>query len=241
MSDDPLGARIARAARLRAARAARVTGKRLDDAGKHQIRAMRNRQGESPVRHRVERAVVPFVVQGMLGAGRRLRQVGESAKPGAAAPYGAGDREPPATDGAAADDRAETSVSEAKKAKESARRAKAKLAALQARLAEVEAGVRGTEGVSGKLVPFEVRAREMEDRLAGEVRRVAGSSERVIAGPFLGEVGFELLYWIPFLRCARLPSYASDSWWCRAAGRKRGTTGSAPPTRTCSPSMRPRS
>jgi hypothetical protein len=30
--------------------------------------------------------------------------------------------------------------------------------------------------------------------------RAAGRGERILAGPFLGEVGYELLYWIPFLR-----------------------------------------
>lgn len=32
------------------------------------------------------------------------------------------------------------------------------------------------------------------------LRRAAKSGRRVLLGPFLGEVGYELLYWIPFLR-----------------------------------------
>ena len=38
--------------------------------------------------------------------------------------------------------------------------------------------------------------------LRSQLRPLARSREPVIAGPFLGEVGFELLYWIPFLRWA---------------------------------------
>jgi hypothetical protein len=32
-----------------------------------------------------------------------------------------------------------------------------------------------------------------------ELRRLARGSEPIVAGPWLGEVGFELLYWVPFL------------------------------------------
>lgn len=34
------------------------------------------------------------------------------------------------------------------------------------------------------------------------LRRAGRSGERVLLGPFLGEIGYELLYWIPFLRRA---------------------------------------
>lgn len=52
-------------------------------------------------------------------------------------------------------------------------------------------------------------------RRATEVRRhlasLARSSRPIVAGPWFGEVGFELLYWIPFLRwCAREYDIAPD-------------------------------
>ena len=45
-----------------------------------------------------------------------------------------------------------------------------------------------------------VEAVSMQTRAA--VRRLLGSPRPVILGPWLGEVGFELLYWVPFLRWA---------------------------------------
>jgi hypothetical protein len=36
----------------------------------------------------------------------------------------------------------------------------------------------------------------------GDLQRIARSERPIIAGPWLGEVGFELLYWVPFLRWA---------------------------------------
>ncbi len=44
-------------------------------------------------------------------------------------------------------------------------------------------------------------------RLAADLRAMAQSGRPVIIGPWLGEVGFELLYWVPFL-----------AWACREAG-----------------------
>jgi hypothetical protein len=44
----------------------------------------------------------------------------------------------------------------------------------------------------------------MADRRASSVRRIlaglAAADSPILAGPWLGEVGFELLYWVPFLR-----------------------------------------
>jgi hypothetical protein len=47
-------------------------------------------------------------------------------------------------------------------------------------------------------------------RAAAELDRLAGSDGPVLAGPWLAEVGYELLYWIPFLRRAteRVPGLA---------------------------------
>jgi hypothetical protein len=39
-------------------------------------------------------------------------------------------------------------------------------------------------------------------KVLGDLQRIARSGRPVIAGPWLGEVGFELLYWVPFLRWA---------------------------------------
>ena len=43
-----------------------------------------------------------------------------------------------------------------------------------------------------------VHARTTATELA--LRRAARSGRRVLVGPFLGEVGYELLYWVPFVR-----------------------------------------
>jgi hypothetical protein len=46
-------------------------------------------------------------------------------------------------------------------------------------------------------------ARQNSDRLRRELAAIAKRGVPVVAGPWLGEVGFELLYWVPFLRwCA---------------------------------------
>ena len=58
-----------------------------------------------------------------------------------------------------------------------------------------------------ELVPRAVRrglgggvARVKGARLGRQLARLASGSETIVAGPWLGEVGFELLYWVPFLR-----------------------------------------
>ena len=58
-----------------------------------------------------------------------------------------------------------------------------------------------------QLVPRAVRhgisaqlARVHASRLASDLGRLAAGRETVVVGPWLGEVGFELLYWVPFLR-----------------------------------------
>ncbi len=40
-------------------------------------------------------------------------------------------------------------------------------------------------------------------RLLGRLRAMAGTGHPVVVGPWLGEVGFELLYWVPFLTWAK--------------------------------------
>lgn len=58
-----------------------------------------------------------------------------------------------------------------------------------------------------RLVPRSIRhgvsvrlARMHAARLDRDLARIASGSETILAGPWLGEVGFELLYWLPFLR-----------------------------------------
>src|SRR5688572_16225515 len=43
------------------------------------------------------------------------------------------------------------------------------------------------------------RAWRIDARVERELQALAGSGERIVAGPWLGEVGFELLYWVPFV------------------------------------------
>ncbi len=43
-------------------------------------------------------------------------------------------------------------------------------------------------------------ARLHAGRLDRDLARLASGSDTIVAGPWLGEVGFELLYWVPFLR-----------------------------------------
>src|SRR5215470_6584507 len=48
-----------------------------------------------------------------------------------------------------------------------------------------------------------VLARRRSERLGSELAAMAERGQPIVAGPWLGEVGFELLYWLPFLRrCA---------------------------------------
>jgi hypothetical protein len=49
-------------------------------------------------------------------------------------------------------------------------------------------------GISAQL------ARLHASRLDSDLARLASGSDTIVAGPWLGEVGFELLYWVPFLR-----------------------------------------
>lgn len=43
------------------------------------------------------------------------------------------------------------------------------------------------------------RAWHIDARVDRELQALADSGERIIVGPWLGEVGFELLYWVPFV------------------------------------------
>lgn len=76
-----------------------------------------------------------------------------------------------------------------------------------------------------------VRAALARADVLRELRRLARGSRPIIAGPWLGEVGFEILYWIPFLRWAEsavgldsarivaLSRGGPSAWYADVAGR----------------------
>jgi hypothetical protein len=57
-------------------------------------------------------------------------------------------------------------------------------------------GPRAALAVAARETRLTLSARRLEAALRAE----AGTARPILAGPFLGEVGFELLYWIPLLR-----------------------------------------
>ncbi len=71
-----------------------------------------------------------------------------------------------------------------------------------------------------RLVPRQMRllaSRWLAGRVSASVTRelatLASRSDAIIAGPWLGEVGFELLYWVPFLAwCAEHFDIAPERW-----------------------------
>lgn len=92
--------------------------------------------------------------------------------------------------------------------------------------------------LAGRLTPRAVRravgrsrAVVVRAKVLGDLQQIARSGRPVIAGPWLGEVGFELLYWVPFLRWA-MDTFGIDpvrvvavsrggpaSWYRSVAGR----------------------
>jgi hypothetical protein len=73
--------------------------------------------------------------------------------------------------------------------------------------------------------------REEERRIERRIARLAGESRTVLVGPWSGEVGFELLYWIPFVTWALTQASVSPervvivsrggpaSWYAHIGGR----------------------
>ncbi len=59
-----------------------------------------------------------------------------------------------------------------------------------------------------------------DDELVRRVRRIIGKHEHVLAGPWAGEIGYELLYWIPFLRwlTREIPELAEQLTVCSRGG-----------------------
>jgi hypothetical protein len=80
-------------------------------------------------------------------------------------------------------------------------------------------------GISGQLARIE------SGRLERELAGIAAGDRPIVAGPWLGEVGFELLYWVPFLawfaerfnvdraRLTVLSRGGTHSWYERFAAR----------------------
>ena len=71
-----------------------------------------------------------------------------------------------------------------------------------------------------RLIPRQARlaaSRWRASRVSAQFERdfeaIAARSQPIIAGPWLGEVGFELLYWVPFLAwCAQRFDVTPDRW-----------------------------
>ena len=75
------------------------------------------------------------------------------------------------------------------------------------------------------------RAAALSARTRFRLRRLAGTGHPIIVGPYFGEVGFELLYWIPFLawfvehygvqpdRLIAVSRGGASSWYSHLAGR----------------------
>lgn len=100
-----------------------------------------------------------------------------------------------------------------------------------------------------KLVPSPVRrvaARFVSERRAAAIQRelaaLAARNEPIVVGPWLGEVGFELLYWVPFLRwftheygvpADRIIAVArggsANAWYASFAGRTYDALSFIPP------------
>jgi hypothetical protein len=62
-------------------------------------------------------------------------------------------------------------------------------------------------------------ARRISDRLQVDLEAMAARATPIVAGPWLGEVGFELLYWVPFLRwCAERLSVSPERFIIMSRG-----------------------
>ena len=84
---------------------------------------------------------------------------------------------------------------------------------------------------SWRLRVSEARARALSARTRHQLGRLAASGRPIIVGPYFGEVGFELLYWIPFLtwfseefavgpeRIVAVSRGGAASWYAHVAAR----------------------
>jgi len=76
---------------------------------------------------------------------------------------------------------------------------------MQARLANLRASVRRQDAALRRLARrggIEAELELTEQRVIDRLDRMRRSSQPIIVGPWTGEIGFELLYWAPFVRWA---------------------------------------
>jgi hypothetical protein len=76
---------------------------------------------------------------------------------------------------------------------------------MQGRLADLRAAVRRHEAALRRLARrggIEAELELTEQRVIDRLDRMRRSSQPIIVGPWTGEIGFELLYWAPFVRWA---------------------------------------
>src|SRR5205823_4658102 len=75
----------------------------------------------------------------------------------------------------------------------------------QARLAELRTGVRRQDTALRRLARrsgIEAEFELTEQRVLDRLERMRRGTQPIIVGPWTGEIGFELLYWAPFVRWA---------------------------------------
>ena len=79
------------------------------------------------------------------------------------------------------------------------------IADMQGRLADLRVGVRRHEAALRRLARrggIEAELELTEQRVIDRVDRMRRSAQPIVVGPWTGEIGFELLYWAPFVRWA---------------------------------------
>ena len=72
-------------------------------------------------------------------------------------------------------------------------------------MADLRSGVRRQSSTLGRLARsagIHAELEWVEQRVVDRLSRMARSGKTIVVGPWTGEIGFELLYWIPFVRWA---------------------------------------
>src|SRR4051812_48163477 len=70
-----------------------------------------------------------------------------------------------------------------------------------------------------RLAASDYLARRHSERLQRDLAAMVARPSPIVAGPWLGEVGFELLYWVPFLRwCAERLDVDADRFVAMSRG-----------------------
>jgi hypothetical protein len=76
---------------------------------------------------------------------------------------------------------------------------------IQSRLGELRAGIRRQESALRRLARragIEAELELTEQRVIERLERLRRGTQPIVVGPWTGEIGFELLYWAPFVRWA---------------------------------------